>query len=220
MIDLPENGLPARRRSGRPDKPIPRGDLLRTARELFAARGYTGVSMADIAHKAGLQKSSLFHHFPTKDALYGEVLEGVLVEVSTAVMDALQAAGRSHTERLDISGEALARSLGEDSTRARLIMRELLNEDGNKAHVESVVRIISATADFFADGATAGAWPHQDFKQLVMTLAGVHCFYFALPGITRSISGLDPFAPDAVGLRTDAIKRQVRHMLAIPTVAG
>ena len=50
--------VPPRRRSGRPDKPIPRTDLLRVARDLFAARGYAGVSMADIAHKAGLQGGS------------------------------------------------------------------------------------------------------------------------------------------------------------------
>ncbi len=219
MTDLPGNDLPPRRRSGRPDKPIPRGDLLRTARELFSARGYSGVSMADIAHKAGLQKSSLFHHFPTKDALYGEVLEGVLTEVGTAVIEAPQRSGRTHRERLDISIEALARSLGEDSTRARLIIRELLNEDGNKAHVDSVLRVINATADFLADGANAGAWPKQDFKQLVMTLAGVHCFYFSLPNITQSVSGLDPFAPDAVELRIESIRRQVHQMVGVAEVA-
>jgi AcrR family transcriptional regulator len=66
-----------RRRPGRPENPIPRSELLRVAREQFAVHGFDGVSMAEIAQKAGLQKSSLFHHFPTKADLYREALQSV-----------------------------------------------------------------------------------------------------------------------------------------------
>ncbi len=207
---------PPRRRSGRPDKPIPRSELLRVARELFAARGYAGVSMADIAHKAGLQKSSLFHHFPTKDQLYKEVLDGVLLEVNQSVRDALVEDGASWLARLDASAVAAARSLGGDSTRARLILREMLNDDGEREHMDSVTRVIDLTAIFLEKGAAAGAWPQQDFRQLVMTLAGIHCFYFAVPGITQPISGVDPFDPAAVDKRVIAVRDQVRRLLSLP----
>ena len=50
MDDLHTATDAPRRRSGRPDKPIPRVDLIRVARVLFADHGYAGVSMADIAH--------------------------------------------------------------------------------------------------------------------------------------------------------------------------
>jgi TetR/AcrR family transcriptional regulator len=210
MIDL--DSIP-RRRSGRPDKPIPRADLLRTARELFASAGYAGVSMADIAHKAGLQKSSLFHHFPTKDQLYKEVLDGVLTEVSGAVIAAI-GASTDFKSRLDASAAATAQSLGEDSTRARLIMRELLNEDGERGHKDSVVAVILATVEFLEAGAAAGAWPRQDFRQLVLTLAGIHCFYFAVPAITKQVSGADPFSSSAVGRRVDEVREHVRRMIA------
>jgi AcrR family transcriptional regulator len=204
-----------RRRSGRPEKPIPRSDLLHVARSLFAAEGYAGVSMADIAHKAGLQKSSLFHHFPTKDQLYREVLDGVLSEVTTSVSAAIATPVGGYLERLDASTIATARCLGEDSSRARLIMRELLNEDGDAHHVDSVLQVMTATCDFLEEGAAAGAWPRQDFKQVVLTFAGIHCFYFALPNIARQVNGTDPFGPEAVEQRVQAVRLHVRHMLAV-----
>ena len=53
-----------------------------------------------------------------------------------------------------------------------------------------------------------------------MTLAGVHCFYFSLPRITHAVSGLDPFAPDAVEHRIRSIRHQVRQMMGLgPPVA-
>lgn len=216
MDDLHTATEAPRRRSGRPDKPIPRVDLLRVARVLFADRGYAGVSMADIAHKAGLQKSSLFHHFPTKDRLYREVLDGVLVEVTSAVHDALSQPARGFIERLDTASMAAARVLGEDATRARIVMRELLNQDGTQAHVDAIVRVIDATAQFFEAGAVAGAWPQQDFKQAVLTIAGIHCFYFSVPAITVRVSGIDPFSSDAVEMRVRTVRDQVRQMLGLP----
>jgi AcrR family transcriptional regulator len=205
-----------RRRSGRPDKPIPRAELVRVARGLFADHGYAGVSMADIAHKAGLQKSSLFHHFPTKERLYRDVLEGVLAEVAEAVRAALQSPGEGFLERLDAASTAAARALGEDATRARIVMRELLNQDGSTAHFDTIVQLIEATAAFFEAGAEAGAWPRQDFTQAVLTIAGIHCFYFAVPAVTRRVGGFDPFRADAVERRVQAVRRQVRQVLDVP----
>ncbi len=171
--------------------------------------------MADIASKAGLKKSSLFHHFPTKDGLYRDVLDQVLGEIGGAVYAAIGAADRGFLERLDSASAAVARSLGEDATRARLIMRELLNHDGADAHVDMIVDVIAATAKFFEDGAAAGAWPRQDFHQAVLTIAGVHCFYFAVPDVTTRVSGLDPFHTDAVERRIHAVQVQVRQLLGL-----
>jgi len=139
----------------------------------------------------------------------------VLHEVTTTVAAAITTPVGGFLERLDASSMAAARSLGEDSSRARLIMRELLNEDGDQHHVESVVMVIDATCQFLEEGVEAGAWPRQDFKQVVLTMAGIHCFYFAVPNITRRVNGGDPFTTDAVEHRVQAVRLQVRHMLAI-----
>ncbi len=52
-----------------------RSRILHSAAELFGKRGYHGVSISDVANAAGLVKSAIYHHFPSKEALYIAVLE-------------------------------------------------------------------------------------------------------------------------------------------------
>ena len=51
-----------------------RSRILRAASILFAERGFRGVSISDVATSAGLVKSSIYHHFENKEALYLAVL--------------------------------------------------------------------------------------------------------------------------------------------------
>ena len=49
--------------------------ILRVALELIRTRSYLGFSFQDVAEQIGIRKASLYHHFPTKEALGIEVLE-------------------------------------------------------------------------------------------------------------------------------------------------
>ena len=44
--------------------------ILRIAAPLFAVKGFSGVSINDIAEAVGGSKANIFHHFPNKQALY------------------------------------------------------------------------------------------------------------------------------------------------------
>ncbi|EWS80517.1 TetR family transcriptional regulator [Brachybacterium phenoliresistens] len=48
---------------------------LRAAIELIAQQGYAATSMAQVAAAAGISPSGLAHHFPSKNALLGAVLD-------------------------------------------------------------------------------------------------------------------------------------------------
>lgn len=50
-----------------------REKLLAAARRLFAARGYEGASVADIAREAGMTKGALYANFASKEELFGEI---------------------------------------------------------------------------------------------------------------------------------------------------
>ena len=50
-----------------------REELTRIAARLFAAKGYQGTSLADLAEALGVQKPSLYHHIAAKEDLLWEV---------------------------------------------------------------------------------------------------------------------------------------------------
>ncbi len=48
--------------------------LIHEASKIFLAHGYNGFSLQDLAKSLHIQKSSLFHYFPTKSALAVELI--------------------------------------------------------------------------------------------------------------------------------------------------
>lgn len=52
-----------------------REQILSTAAELFATRGFHGVSVADLGAAVGISGPALYKHFASKDAVLAEMLE-------------------------------------------------------------------------------------------------------------------------------------------------
>ena len=66
-----------------------RAALLAAGRELFAERGYAGVSIEDIARRASVTSGALYHHFGAKKSLFDAVCEQVQREVAEQVFAAV-----------------------------------------------------------------------------------------------------------------------------------
>ena len=60
-----------------------REQILETAAELFAAKGFHGVSVGEIGRACGISGPALYKHFPSKDA----VLAAMLVDISQRLLD-------------------------------------------------------------------------------------------------------------------------------------
>jgi AcrR family transcriptional regulator len=58
-----------------------REQLLATAAELFAKRGFHGVSVADLGAACGISGPALYKHFPSKDAILAEMLVSISEEL-------------------------------------------------------------------------------------------------------------------------------------------
>lgn len=58
-----------------------RQQLLDTAAELFAARGFHGVSVTDLGAACGISGPALYKHFPSKDAILAAMLESISEEL-------------------------------------------------------------------------------------------------------------------------------------------
>src|SRR5919197_6033430 len=54
-----------------------REQILAVAAELFAQRGFHGVSIADLGAAVGVSGPALYRHFPGKEALLAEMLIGI-----------------------------------------------------------------------------------------------------------------------------------------------
>ena len=50
-------------------------DVLAASASLFARKSYDGTSMTDIARAVGLQRASLYHYFPNKQAIFFELMK-------------------------------------------------------------------------------------------------------------------------------------------------
>lgn len=78
---LPDQGTAHR---GEPSR---REQILATAAELFASRGFHGVSVADLGAACGISGPALYKHFVSKDA--------VLAEMLVSISDELLSVGRT-----------------------------------------------------------------------------------------------------------------------------
>jgi AcrR family transcriptional regulator len=51
-----------------------KNEILNAATELFAFRGYSAVSMKDVASKVGIKPASIYHYYEGKDALMADIV--------------------------------------------------------------------------------------------------------------------------------------------------
>jgi AcrR family transcriptional regulator len=60
-----------------------RNKILEAAAQLFSKTGYDATGVADICRAAGVSKGAFYHHFPTKQALFMELLNSYLNGIET-----------------------------------------------------------------------------------------------------------------------------------------
>ncbi|GAB2980939.1 TetR/AcrR family transcriptional regulator [Nocardioides montaniterrae] len=58
-------------------EPTRREQILATAADLFAARGFHGVSVAELGAACGISGPALYKHFPSKQAMLSEMLVSI-----------------------------------------------------------------------------------------------------------------------------------------------
>lgn len=67
-----------------------RGEILRHATDLFATKGVAATSVRDIADVVGILSGSLYHHFPSKDAIIDAVLADYLSTLRSGYKSVLE----------------------------------------------------------------------------------------------------------------------------------
>ncbi|HEX5097831.1 MAG TPA: TetR/AcrR family transcriptional regulator [Acidimicrobiia bacterium] len=117
-----------------------RQQLLDVARDVFAATGYHETSMDDIAEGAGVTKPVLYQHFPSKRALYLELL----TDTGRQLLDALSSATErvpTGRERVEAGFRAYFQYVTRNRSGFRLLFGASIRTDSEfAAVVDGVVR--------------------------------------------------------------------------------
>jgi AcrR family transcriptional regulator len=163
--------------------------IVEQATRLFAARGFFGASLRDIARAVGIRKPSLLYHFPSKDELRQSVLEQMLSHWNEVVPKILRAATSGH-EQFDAILQETINFFCADPDRARLLLRELLDRPAEMApliesHVEPWARIVS---DYIRKGQEQGrVRPDVDPEAYVTSVINLVLCGIAIHGVTNQL---------------------------------
>lgn len=117
-----------------------RRQLLAVAREVFAERGFHATSMDEVAVAAGVTKPVLYQHFPSKRALYQELLADVADELLGTLAAATGGAATGRA-RVEAGFEAYFRYVTANRAAFRLLFGASVRNDPEFARVaEETVR--------------------------------------------------------------------------------
>ena len=147
--------------------------VLRAATSSFLARGYAS-SVEDIARRAGVARQTVYHHFPSKDALFQEVAREltnkILIELEEGEVRAslLRFAGGYRKRALGAQGIATFRTLMPEVPRFRALARAM--------YANTAGEMVRRLAQFLRHAAAEGKLrvPDAEFsaEMLLSMLAG------------------------------------------------
>jgi len=192
-----------------------RDGILDAAERRFAALGFSGVSMREIATDAGLRnQASLYHHFRDKRALYEAVLWrglGPVVELVTeASVQAMAAPGGSPA---DAVLDRLFDYLAEHPHLPRLIQRAGL--DDTRSLRATLARFLRPLYDKGLE-VLAGAGGHWEPADLPHVAAGLYLLifgYFANTALLAVVADQDAESPASVARQRRFLKTAVSQLL-------
>jgi AcrR family transcriptional regulator len=132
-----------------------RANILKQALTLFAAQGYEGVSVRNIASAAGVTLPLIYHYFPDKQALYDAAMLSAFAFMMEGMVKAAQTC-RTGEARLRGFLEALVELQSSGAPEVRLVDRELM-----EARPKTMARL---GADLFQR-------PHDALVEIIRDLA-------------------------------------------------
>lgn len=188
--------------------PSTRSKILETAESLFARFGFAGVGMRAVADSIGVSKSALFHHFPTKRALWAAVLESSMLDFEARILAAADR-GQSALDALRLSIEAVIDALAENPSRAPLLLRSLFeveDEEPADAAAQAVLhRVLAKVAAGLEAGIAGGEICPVSVPHTLQTLIGMTVFHFATGDFGEDVLGAPLYSAAEIRKRKEHV---------------
>jgi TetR/AcrR family transcriptional regulator len=195
--------------------------LLEAARRLMAEKGLPGVTLREVAERAGVKPALVNYYFGGKQGL----LRAVVAEVSQRMLATIREAAAvegSVEERLRALVGAVVGFFTEEPYAPRLIMEQVLfgEEEMIDAFVAGYARPnLETMRRLLADGAARGELREVDPLLLVPTLVGGCVFFFLAAPVIQRLFGLEAITPELAGRLVDhTVEVLLRGICARPEV--
>ena len=168
-------------RARRRDAVATREALLAAGSELFAERGYDGVPVAAIAHKAGVNKAMISYHFGGKRQLYLTIVRATFGEIVAGVerlAESAKPAPQVLRELIALVGEMASQRY---PYFCAMMLREVVTGGKNLEPelIDKPARILGAVQQIVARGVREGDLRPVDPLLTHLSLVGSLVFFFA-----------------------------------------
>ena len=192
----------------------PKDRVISAARVLFAANGFHGTRLQDVAEQAGLRHPTLLYHFGSKEGLYAAVIEDAFADWATETAGAISTGLRGFDQVVALV-EAGYRFLAEHQDFARIVRHETLAGGGRleDAMVGFMRPFLDQAVDFLRGEIAAGRLRDHDPVELMVLCYASVTTYVTESRFRARLLDEDPFAPAVLDRHRDALIALLRGAL-------
>lgn len=200
-----------------PDRgPDARDRILSAAEELFAVRGFEGVSTTQIAKVAGITQPLIHYHFKNKEALWKATVARLFGQLSSEFAVELRSLQKVDKRRYLVEMiRCYVSFVARYPQFGRFILREGVQESERLEWMveEWIKPLLKQFHDVYNDGVQEGWVKDVPFPQVMMLITGSASHFFSLSPLVKSLYNVDAAGPDQVLAHSDAVVEMAVQVL-------